>query len=400
MTLKMLSSAQIAIVGLLASAISIGGQGLITDPGVAGLPLEIAHLYYDQSPTGIAVSSTGRIFSNYLAGLDANNTNNGSNGKYQVAEFTSNNTEKPCQGSLHLIGVQSVVIDSLDRLWILDTGRAQTENGTQATASYGGPKLIGVNLEDDTIIKTIVFPPSVAYADSYLNDIRFDLRANVTSSGGGIAYITDSSAQHSGIIIVDLGTGESWRHLGGAMAVQPEEKFVPFVWGQPLYRVPGSEQPLSYVNFGSDGIALLTDGENLFFSPVASRYIYSVPTARLRAKDKTSEVLAQAAIQRWNQKGVSDGLETDTNGYIYAGNVEQNAVVFFNPANGTTTLFVRDPRTNWVDMFSVATDRYIYFTVNQLHMSKSYYPGTDRRVKPCAAFRALLPDGGTKVNLS
>src|SRR3954462_1150718 len=43
---------------------------------------------------GIAVSSTGRMFSNYPSGLDPNNTNNGSNGKYAVAQLMGNSTEK------------------------------------------------------------------------------------------------------------------------------------------------------------------------------------------------------------------------------------------------------------------------------------------------------------------
>ena len=59
-----------------------------------------------------------------------------------------------------------MVIDPKDRLWILDTGRAAMQNGTNVPASVGGPKLIGVNLQNDTIFKTIVFPPNVVYADS------------------------------------------------------------------------------------------------------------------------------------------------------------------------------------------------------------------------------------------
>ena len=41
---------------------------------------------------GIAVSSSGRLFSNYPPGLDANNTNNGRNGKYTIAELFPDNT--------------------------------------------------------------------------------------------------------------------------------------------------------------------------------------------------------------------------------------------------------------------------------------------------------------------
>lgn len=66
----------------------------------------------------------------------------------------------------YLIGVQSVVIDSKDRLWILDTGRASTPGGVNVQASVGGPKLIGVNLQNNSVFQTICFPPTVAYADT------------------------------------------------------------------------------------------------------------------------------------------------------------------------------------------------------------------------------------------
>lgn len=239
--------------------------------------------------------------------------------------------------------MQSVVIDSQDRLWILDTGRALTQDGILVTATYGGPKLVGVNVSNDTVVQTIVFPDTVAYPDSYLNDIRFDLNNNV-------AYITDSSNEgRNGIIIVDLASGESWRHLDGLSAVRPADKFVAYLWGVPLYPISASSGYLGFVNFGSDGIALSADAGTLYFGAVGSRYLYAVPTAALRERGPNSEILAQIAVQNVGERGVSDGFETDTNGFIYHGNMEQNAVSFYNPQNGTVSLFVRDPRINWVD---------------------------------------------------
>tara|TARA_R110002003_G_scaffold44_7_gene3251 strand:- start:9744 stop:10937 length:1194 start_codon:yes stop_codon:yes gene_type:complete len=373
-------------------AVLSSAQQLLRDPGVAGPPLEIVHLYNDQWPTGtfflrashstlatltpnlgITVSRSGRKFSNYPAGLDSNNTNTGSNNKYQVAELLGNSTETPYPNAElnnppggvvnytttpptganyqnYLIGVQSVVLDPLDRLWILDTGRAQLEDGTLVLASYGGPKLIGVDITSNTVLKTIVFPTTVAFGDSYLNDIRFDLRASVSASGQGVAYITDSSSEgRNGIIIVDLGTGESWRHLNNIPEVSAERGFVPYVWGQPLYYIPGPNQPLTTVPLGSDGIALSADGEDLYFGPVGGRGLYSVPTSRLRDRSQSSELLAQAAVVNRGQRGVSDGFETDTNGFVYAGNMEQNEIGFYNPRNGSMSMLVRDPRISWVD---------------------------------------------------
>jgi sugar lactone lactonase YvrE len=318
----------------------------------------------------------------------------------------------------YLVGVQSVVLDPKDRLWILDTGRALSQDGTLVLASYGGPKLIGVNIEDGSIIKTIVFPTTVAFGDSYLNDVRFDLRPSVSASGQGVAYITDSSSEgRNGVIIVDLGTGESWRHLNNIPEVSAERGFVPYVWGQPLYYVPGPGMPLTNVPLGSDGIALSADGEDLYFGPVGGRGLYSVSTARLRDRSQSSELLAQAAVMNRGQRGVSDGFETDSNGFIYAANMEQNEIGFYNPKNGSMTLFTRDPRISWVDTsklvvscrrvmmnadrrtVSVASDGYLSFNDNQLAFSSAFYPGTDRRVRPFALFRVKLPGNGTRVNL-
>ncbi|KAK3068241.1 hypothetical protein LTR53_014352 [Teratosphaeriaceae sp. CCFEE 6253] len=398
-----------------------GTSELIQDPGVYGPPLELVHLYYDEFPTGIAVSSTGRLFSNYPGGLDQNDTNNGSNGRYTIAELVTNTTESPYPSAAinnppggainyttyppsganyadYFIGSQSIVIDALDRAWVLDTGRVQTPDGTLVGSSYGGPKLVGINLANNTIFQTILFPNTVAFADSYPNDVRFDLRPNVTASGKGVAYITDSSVEgRNGIIIVDLGTGESWRHLDGHPSVRPQQQWLGYQWGVPLYS-NNVGRPFGYVSFGADGIALSADGDTLFWKAVGGRYLFSIPTARLRDNGPTSEVLAQAAINNHGETGVTDGMETDSNNFIYHGNMEQNAISFYNPANGTDTLFVRDPLINWVDTMSVGTDGDLYFTVNELSFGPGFYPG-DRRVKPFAVFRVPLPNNGTKTGV-
>jgi sugar lactone lactonase YvrE len=248
-----------------------------------------------------------------------------------------------------LIGVQSVVIDSLDRLWILDIGRVLTKEGLLVQSSYGGPKIVGVNLTTNEVFQTILFPRHVTYPDSYIDDLRFDLRPELTESGKGVAYITDASPEgHGGIIIVDLGTSESWRHLNHADSTKSDNKMVPFVWGEPVY---GSQGPLpfSYFAASTNGTTLSPDGETLYFGPFISRHLYSVPTSNLRDRTPTSEIRAQAAISDLGQKGWSDGFESDTNGLVYLGNAEQNAVVAFNPKNGTVTTLVRDPRINTVD---------------------------------------------------
>ena len=347
--------------------------------------------------------------------------------KYQVAELLSNGTQVPypsaeCNsppgGALnsstfpptsasyvdYLIGVQSVVVDSNNTLWILDTGRVIDPSSKMLLPSVpGGPKLVEVDLATNAVTRTYTFPVNVAYQDSYLNDVRVDRTqglSNLDSNGTqGVAYITDSSTEgRNGLIVVDLTSGNSWRHLDGDPRVRPLVEVTPYVWGQPLF-YSGNPQttPYSHVPFGSDGIALGADGADLYFTSVAGRYLYSISTSALRNHSPTSELLAQGEVRNRGEKGLSDGMETDSNGYIYAGNVEQEAVVIFFPKNGTQTTFVRDPRINWVDTMAVGWDGSLYFTVNQLHLSSSFLPGTDRRQYPYVLFKAPLPDGGTKI---
>lgn len=254
--------------------------------------------------------------------------------------------------------MQSVVIDAHDRLWLLDTGRVLTPDGsTLVESAHGGPKLIGMDLSTNKPFQTILFPQDVVYPDSYPNDVRFDLRPNLTASGKGLAYITDSSGEgNNAIIVVDLGTGESWRRLGLSKSVRSEDQYLPFIWGQPFYyRHGGKEKPLGYFDLGADAIAISADGETLYWGPIGSRYLYSAPTRVLRENKSrgggglSEEVLARQAVTSLGQTGVKDGMETDSNGVVYMGNFEANAVVAFDPRNGTVQTLVRDPRINWVD---------------------------------------------------
>ena len=202
----------------------------------------------------------------------------------------------------------------------------------------------------------------------------------------------------NGLIILDLGTGEAWRHLDLTPQVHADPDFMLSIWGQTIYFNSGPQSmiPITRFEVGSDGIAISADGETLYWSPVASRYLYSIPTARLRDRSQFSELLAQAAISNLGQKGVSDGLESDSNGIVYAGSFEQNAIVTYTPDNGTVQTYVRDPRIDWTDTMSVQ-GTYLYFTENQLFRAPAMQGGVDRRQKPYVVFRVPLAGNGTKI---
>jgi len=138
----------------------------------------------------------------------------------------------------------------------------------------------------------------------YLNDVRFDLRSTITEAGEEVAYISDSSSTYdNGIIVVDLDTGNSWRHLDDLPWVKADPNF-----GDNMGRYIAI--PVNRYRWKTS----LSRWETLYFGVVSGQYIYSVPTARLL--DDTSsnaQIKSITAVNRLVQKGVSDGYDVDSN---------------------------------------------------------------------------------------
>lgn len=207
-----------------------GPRNVRYDTGTYGPPVEEFHYYYDQWPIGLAASRTGRVFACYTRGTYAYTlgeiVNQTAEAAYPSLDLntpagglytTTNGIQFGSTNETAFISVQALYITPDDTLWVLDTGRP-TINESQAPsmpyAAPGGPKLVAINLSNNSITRTYTFPANVHYPDSYMNDLRFDMRPNATESGGGIAYIVDSSNEgRTGFIMVDLATGESWRQL-------------------------------------------------------------------------------------------------------------------------------------------------------------------------------------------
>lgn len=339
-------------------------------------------------PTGVTVSSEGRIFVNFPRWGDpvpftVAEVKDGKPVAYPNAEI--NKLDKARAGET-FVSVQSVVVDPRDRLWVLDTGSIEL-----GPVIPSGPKLVGIDLSTNRIFKTITFPSDVVQLTTYLNDIRFDLR----KGKDGVAYITDSSATGSnGIIVVDLDSGNSRRRLHDHPSTKAESDFLPFVEGRPVMQ-DKPERPPEYIRIGSDGIAISNDGSRLYYCALASHKLYSVDTAALNDADLSD---AEVGNTVWYEgmKPASDGLESDAQGNIYATAYEQNGIVLRKP-DGSFETVVNDPRALWPDTLALANDGYLYFTANQLHRQPDYHNGKDLREKPYSLFRVKID--GTPVAL-
>ena len=354
--------------------------------------LEVVALFNGAMPTGVTVSHTGRVFVNFPRWGDSVDiavaeVKNGRLDPYPDAEIN----RWPLQGggkpaAKAFVSVQSVVIDPSDRLWVLDTGNPEFK-GTVP----GGPKLVGIDLKTNAPFKTIAFSPEIAPRNSYLNDVRFDLRRGEA----GMAFITDSSKDGpNGIVVVDLSSGRAWRRLNDHPSTRPDKAFQAIVEGRPLMVEAPGKAP-QRVQIGADGIALGPDGQRLFYCPLSSRRLYSVSLDAL-ADQKQSDAQVKSTVQELGEKGASDGLEADAQGRLYVTNYENNAILRRN-ADGSFETLVYDARVLWPDTLSVAKDGFLYFVANQLHRQPQYHRGSDLRQKPYALFRVRID--GTPVLL-
>jgi sugar lactone lactonase YvrE len=353
--------------------------------------LELVHAFAGPMPTGVSVSPSGRIFVNFPQwGDDPPATvvelRDGQEVPFPDEAWNSPSSDDDVGA---FVSVQSIVVDPADRLWVLDTGSPMFR-----PTKPGGPKLVRVDLDTDTVAQTITFDPSVALETTYLNDVRFDLRRG----GAGVAYITDSSdSGPNGIIVVDLATGEAWRrlhHHPSTKAVTPPDLRLVVEGREFLERdADGSTSP---VTMGSDGIAISADGARLFYCPLISRRWYSVSTDALWDRDLDEDAVAATVVDEGDRGSTSDGLETDDAGRLYSTAVEANAV-FRRLPDGSWETVVHDHRLLWPDTMSVAADGYLYVTANQLHRQAQFRGGQDQRRKPYALFRTPIDAGPVRL---
>src|SRR5262245_2131408 len=333
--------------------------------------------FYDAMPTGVTVAADGRTFINFPRWGDDVPFTAGEirNGKVVPYPDAAINEFDPGHPDKTLSSVQSVVVDPANRLWILDTAAPKF-----SAPISGAAKLVAVDLATNKAVKTLVLSANSVLPTTYLNDVRFDLR----QGKAGVAYITDSSkAGLGGIIVVDLDSGNDWRKLSGHPSTGSDPAFVPVVEGETV-AVRDKRKPPAPFKAASEGIAVSADGATLYYCPLSSRHLYSVPTALLRDRSASDADVAKAVVDL-GEKGASDGLEADDKGRVYAGDYERNSIRQ-RQTDGEWKTIAHDPRILWPDTLSVASDGYLYFTVNQLHRQAQFHEGRDLRERPTRCF--------------
>lgn len=257
--------------------------------------------------------------------------------------------------------VQSMEIDKNGLMWVIDNGRISNKANSSCP-----PTLTLIDLKDEKNSFTIyTFPESVASSKSYLTDLVID------DTAGGYAYITDNSDVDSGIIVFSKGENRSWklRESNSMRAAQNAIKIT--VNGTTL------DTPTNI-----DGIALspryaLADRKidrNVFYCPLSSYRLYSVPTSVLR-DEKMCAQPPQVIIQYVRDVGIkpsqTEGMIMDDAGVLYYGLIGNYSIAQWDSGTDfalTQQIIAKDTNyIQWVDRFAFDDKGNLNVVVNRLN---------------------------------
>lgn len=347
------------------------------NPG--GHALRVVGESFGQQWTGIAVSRSGRKF------VCSPNWHDGH--YWSVAELKPDGSVVPYPDQYwnrfdarlgvapadQFVCVQSVYVDSADRLWVLDPASPRL-----AGVLPGGAKLLQFDLGTDTLVRRYEFDEKIAPRESYLNDIRVDARRS-------FAYITDSGL--GAIVALDLSAGQARRFLANDPRTKAED-IVPIIEGRELRFASGPSKG-KVPQIHADGIALSRDGDWLYWQALTARTLYRAPTEVFR--DPTSnDARAASMVQKVGPSVMTDGMEIDAGGTVYFTALEKGAIIARRP-DGSMLTVGKDPRIIWPDSFAWGRGGELFFTTAQINRTPWFSPWGTMPTTPYLVFQLQPP---------
>ncbi len=318
--------------------------------GSAALQLVYSDSMYEL--TGIAVSKTGRMFTNYPLWNQPH--------KYDVVEITSPTQNKPYpnawanswnngeEGLFKWVCVQAVYVDDNDKLWVVDPASPFMQGVYKH--SY---KLVKFNLSTNKPERIYRFN-YVADVNSYVNDVRVDTHLNY-------AYLTNSG--EGGIFVVNLETGKIRQVLQGNFSVVSNPNYDFTIDGKIL------KQNGAPVKINSDGIALTPDGSYLYYKPLTDDRLYRIKTQYLRNEALSAAQLGDK-VEYLGKFTTSDGMIFDKQGNLYLGDVENYRIIKITPDLKMHVL-IQSSLLSWPDSYSIANG-YLYVSCSRLQRQPKY----------------------------
>ena len=337
---------------LLGSAAAAGLARLSHAQG-AGRPLElVATFSAPRQVTGVAVAPSGRVFVNFprweedVAISVAEVGPGGALAPYPDATWNAYRNASPTSPGSRFVCVQSVTVDPLGYLWVLDPAAPNL-----AFEVAGGPKLVRIDPRSNQVTRVYLFDQRVAPQGTYLNDIRF-------TPDGQRAVITNSG-QPGSLITLDVASGALRRVLDGHPSTQFQQGVQVVVEGKPLVR-PDGQPP----QFSADGLAIDLRGEYVYWQATTGTTMYRAPVTTL-FDTQADPASVGNAIQIVARTFIADGYWMSKRGALYLTSCSDNSVKQLLPG-GQFAIAAQDSRLLWPDSMAEGPDGAIYVTASHI----------------------------------
>ena len=378
---------------------------LPSDYSIIGPSLQAVHSS-TSPPTGLAIDPNLTLYLTYPRNTGPTPVNVVICPTYEDEEPWPNTAIQNCTSGQNasecFINVQNVVLDSLNQLWIVDSG---IPPGSEEAVQYGA-KIISFDWQTRELKRTYIIPEELYHNGMNANDVRI----NNTLGTGGFAFITDES-KFGSLVSIDLDTGAASRRLFNTTSTRPDEKYVGVYNGEPIYAWNGTQK--SYLTTGADGIALQSG--NVYWGDLASRRWYYI-SQLLLVDDSKSDAEVLAGVVFPSQIGTEQaGFTADDKGRVYICASEHNALFYVDtlqsqvteevngippggtglvkPENYVTKTLVRSALIQHADSAAI-WDGWLYFCTNQLALRPAtQYKNVDNRKGPFLSYRTWIDAG-------
>lgn len=281
--------------------------------------------------TGLTASEEGRIFANFPRWRHGV--------PFSVVEIMEDGTSRSYPDKLTndweigrsidkdtFVSVQSVVAHG-QYLYIIDTKNPEMKK------TITTPTLYVYDLMNNQLAKQYILADSTKPA-SYVNDLRVD-------ESKGKIYFTDSN--EPGLIVLDIETGENYRVLDNH----------PFTTADWDHIIVGGKRREGKIH--SDGIALDTKNDILYFHALTGETLYGIPTSQLIENKIDEESIFQMKTPS------PDGMIIDDKGNLYMGDLQNNRIVYLTPDRKEIKELVSEGDISWPDTFSIYNG-YLYYS--------------------------------------
>jgi hypothetical protein len=262
------------------------------------------------SPTftwnGVTVSTTGRLFISMQRDFSDSKTPSVSeilpNG--EIAPFPGghwNSFRFRSSGEDQFVGINSVVSDSKDQLWVVDPA------GIGGKPIKGKAKLVHIDIASKKVVRVYRFNTTVVPEGGFINDVRVR---------DGYPYLPDSSL--GALIVINLKTGDARRVSANDPRLRSDRSLHLTVSGKPYLNAIGQ---LPNGNMSVNPVELSPVGHYFYFQPSGGPVLMRIET-RLLKDFSTSESVLSNAMEAMGRGPFNAGISMASNGSIYFSDIE------------------------------------------------------------------------------